>query len=744
MQELPHATFHLDPPLPEGTTLYAGPVLLKGWTVGRGGCFITDLRVRVNGGERIFPVFHGHPRPDVAAFLGEPDRLLPAGFEVELLLMAGENVVQFEMCTADGEWRPLAAPILTATPAQPVPWRSLTGTVHPHEFARALRLVLQCPANLPPAHAAAEIAGALPIPFVTRYPALPFHGHLHQPPLLERASFGRLIVEGWLFHETEKIRRVAATVDLQAWTILDYGREQPYVARNHPQFAHAHACRVEGFIDVPEHLPQPLSVRLYAELADGSWHLCHVQRSHIYHDEAVKAPYGPFSAVRFVRAARALRRACLARGLAVARDRGYLRALREVWTDYRARAGGPAAPQKILPLAAAAPAPRRVLLATHNLGYEGAPLFLVEFARELRRQGSALAVVSASEGPLRAAFEELGATVQVIDVRPLPAARTAAELRAALGNAARAVDCASADLVVANTLSSYWAVHFAAAAGRPSLFYIHESTPPDAFYHGHVAPAILPVIKESFVRATHVSFLTPTTRRYYEPILRRSNHSINPGWIDGQKIRAYRAQHSRATLRAQLGLTPGKKLVINVGSVCDRKGQHMFARAVDLLWRRVPTLAAQCDFLLVGGRDTAFDRHVAELLRQLGRPNLRALAETATPYSYYGAADLFVCSSYEESFPRVILEAMAFGLPIVSTNVHGIPEMARADHEARLVPPGNPSALASAMAEVLGDESLARRFAAAAEQRVTTTFDAALLLPRHAALANAVSQEKAR
>jgi len=740
MLETAEAYFHLDDPVAPGTTLYAGPVLLRGWAIGRDACFITDLRVCI--GDRIFPVFYGHPRPDVAQFLGVSRPCFPAGFEVELVLSAGENRVRFERCDSRGQWRELHTPVITATPAQPVAWRQDGGTVHPHEFARALRLVLQRSLTSDVTTAAHAVAASLPVPFVTRFPALPFHGHLHQPPLLQRAEFGRLIVEGWLFHESARIRRVAASVDLQAWATLHYGNEHPYVAGLFPQFAQARHSRLEGFIDIPSHLPQPVSVRVFAELEDGSWHLCHVQRNHIYDGETNKAPYGPLSPWRFIQAARALRQACLARQLAVPGGRWFFRALHEVWTEYRTRASALSlTPQPGAPLAlpAGAPPPAQVLLVTHNFNYEGAPLFLLELARHLRTCGSRLTVVSAAEGPLRAEFAALDATIILVDTAPLLRAQHATEIRAALRALGDAVDLTRADLVIANTLSAWWAVHLAAVAKRRSLLYIHESTTPEAFYHGHAAPALLPFVKRTFALATHVSFLTEATRRYYYPVLPRANHSLNAGWIDFERLEAFRAAHPREQLRAKLGLSPDTRLVVNIGSVCDRKGQHIFARAVDLLWRRQPALAATCRFLIVGGRHTPFDAHVEELVGQLGRTNLAIVRETPTPYEYYGAADLFACSSYEESFPRVILEAMAFHLPIVSTGVHGVPEMARPDSEALLVPPGDPSALADGMATLLADPARAATLAAHAARRVAAEYTAQRLHPRHAALISAVA-----
>jgi glycosyltransferase involved in cell wall biosynthesis len=254
-----------------------------------------------------------------------------------------------------------------------------------------------------------------------------------------------------------------------------------------------------------------------------------------------------------------------------------------------------------------------------------------------------------------------------------------------------------------------------------------------------MAPATFPLIEETFRLATQVSFLTETTRVYYRPWLGDANHSINPGWIDVPAIDRYLAAHPREELRRALSLDPKTRLVINVGSVCDRKGQHIFARGVDLLWRQAPALAESCRFVMIGGRDTLFDRDLQQLLAHLNRSNLQIIPATATPLAYYGAADLFVCSSYEESFPRVIMEAMACHVPILSTAVHGIRDLLTTGTDGWLIPPGNTQAISEGLQHVLADPGLTQAMATRARTRVAAHYDAAILLPRHAALAVSIA-----
>ena len=75
----------------------------------------------------------------------------------------------------------------------------------------------------------------------------------------------------------------------------------------------------------------------------------------------------------------------------------------------------------------------------------------------------------------------------------------------------------------------------------------------------------------------------------------------------------------------------------------------------------------------------------------------------------YRRATLLLNSSVVDNTPNALLEAMACGIPIVSTNAGGIPYLVQDRTTALLVEPGQPEALAKAMTEVLDDPALARR-----------------------------------
>ncbi|MDX9755174.1 MAG: glycosyltransferase [bacterium] len=90
---------------------------------------------------------------------------------------------------------------------------------------------------------------------------------------------------------------------------------------------------------------------------------------------------------------------------------------------------------------------------------------------------------------------------------------------------------------------------------------------------------------------------------------------------------------------------------------------------------------------------------------------------------------LFVCSSHSEGVPNALLEAMAMGLPIISTQVGGISSIL-SEREAVLIPPGDPRALADAMLCLLGESERRWRLGQAARARAEAEFSVQSMVNR--------------
>lgn len=85
---------------------------------------------------------------------------------------------------------------------------------------------------------------------------------------------------------------------------------------------------------------------------------------------------------------------------------------------------------------------------------------------------------------------------------------------------------------------------------------------------------------------------------------------------------------------------------------------------------------------------------------------------------------VLVVASYAENAPMSLLEAMAAGVAVVTTTVGGIPEIAD-EQVAQLVAPGDPDAIAAAVARLMGDDELRERQVRAARARIEERFTAA-------------------
>lgn len=166
--------------------------------------------------------------------------------------------------------------------------------------------------------------------------------------------------------------------------------------------------------------------------------------------------------------------------------------------------------------------------------------------------------------------------------------------------------------------------------------------------------------------------------------------------------------------------TDGVSRLLCVAAVTPRKGQH----------RLVEALAAVADLpwtcALVGGlgQDPEYVAHLRDLIRHHGledRLELTGPQTGAALDARYATADLMVLTSYAETYGMAVTEALARGVPVLATDVGGVPEaIGRAPDggvPGILVPPENPSAIAAELRGWFGEAEVRRRLKAAARGR---------------------------
>jgi glycosyltransferase involved in cell wall biosynthesis len=84
--------------------------------------------------------------------------------------------------------------------------------------------------------------------------------------------------------------------------------------------------------------------------------------------------------------------------------------------------------------------------------------------------------------------------------------------------------------------------------------------------------------------------------------------------------------------------------------------------------------------------------------------------------------DLLILPSRAEGLPNVILEAFAYGKPVVATGVGGIPELVENEKNGFLVPPANPDLLAKAIARCVGSPDMLHAMGTAGREKVIAEF----------------------
>jgi len=359
-----------------------------------------------------------------------------------------------------------------------------------------------------------------------------------------------------------------------------------------------------------------------------------------------------------------------------------------------------------------------------NLNWEGAPYSQLELTLGLRRAGCIEPVVYApKDGPLRRAYEDAGITVHVFD-HPLAGVFDEANYDRALDRFGEFIRSLDVEVVYGNTLQTFYAIDAARRAGLPALWNPRESEPWQSYFNFLPAPLALRALR-CFEHPYRVIFVAEATRRVWAPLDSRGTFCVIHNGLDLTRLRSEAARFPRAAARRDLGIADGDVAVLLPGTVCERKGQHDLLQALELL---PPEAAARLRCFVVGDRASSYSVEMHKLAAALPSPQrerIHVVAETHDIARYYQAADVFACTSRVESFPRVVLEAMAYGLPVVSTRVFGIAEQVAENVNALLYEPGDAARLADHLQRLIVDDALRERLQTQSPHVLATlnTFD---------------------
>jgi len=211
--------------------------------------------------------------------------------------------------------------------------------------------------------------------------------------------------------------------------------------------------------------------------------------------------------------------------------------------------------------------------------------------------------------------------------------------------------------------------------------------------------------------------------RYGRWVLRKSDRVVvlSESWrplaaqyIDDSKMRVIHNPIPEVGPEAPPATTDGPVRVLYLAHLIQRKGYPNLIRAFAGVFRTTP----ECRLVFAGSGET---REALELCKELGIEGavefLGWIGE-AERSEQLRKARIFVLPSYQEGLPMGVLEAMAFGLAVITTPVGGIGDVVFDQENGILVTPGDVGELESALLELVQDQAKCQRLGAKAREDV--------------------------
>ncbi len=182
----------------------------------------------------------------------------------------------------------------------------------------------------------------------------------------------------------------------------------------------------------------------------------------------------------------------------------------------------------------------------------------------------------------------------------------------------------------------------------------------------------------------------------------------------------------RLAMRREESVSDDEVLIISTGRLVPVKDHATLIRGLGLLTD--VSIPWKC-WILGAGQE---EERLRNLIRETGlQNNILLRGHTNEVSRLLGLGDIFVLTSVNEGFGRALLEAMAARLPIIATNVGGIPTVLDGGEAGVLIQPSDPRALAEALGKMIVSQSERSRFAQIGYQRVLTVFDLETTVDQH-------------
>jgi len=249
-----------------------------------------------------------------------------------------------------------------------------------------------------------------------------------------------------------------------------------------------------------------------------------------------------------------------------------------------------------------------------------------------------------------------------------------------------------------------------------SIVHIHLSEPTSAFrksFFFYLAHWLRKKVILHFHAFSPESTLNGPKKRLYQNMFARADAIIvlSEYWKDQVAqcvpnttgtIRVISNPCPEIRLSVRLPLKKSSNFILYAGTVNKRKGYVDLVEAFSLLASRYP----DWNLVLAGNGEIECGRALAKILNIENRVAFLGWISDEEKEHVFRQATIFCLPSYNEGLPMALLDACAYGLPIIATPVGGIPDVFRDGKNAVLVPPGDVHFLSEKIELLIRDETL--------------------------------------
>jgi len=254
-------------------------------------------------------------------------------------------------------------------------------------------------------------------------------------------------------------------------------------------------------------------------------------------------------------------------------------------------------------------------------------------------------------------------------------------------------------------------------------------TPHGHIFYGYFSPRVTAffVSLERFCMYFTHAQITLTQRNKEDYLARNIGREDNLFPIfSGISLEPYlEVKTDRTALRQELGYTPEHFVVGTVARLVNIKNHHLTIEAAKLIYKDLPNVR----FLFIGDGDLR-EKHIKNV-NEAGMAHIFNFAgwynninEMLTTF------DIFVMCSINEGMGRAFVEAQAVGLPVIGSNVGGIPEVLQDGRTGFLVSNDNPQALADKIKVLYNNRELVEKMGKAAREWVYPTFTKEMMVKK--------------